>query len=411
MSGMKSIFPLAVFLSCITPLFAQKAVLTGSVRDMDGKPVAGATIGFQIYEDHTKRVEATTDKKGNFARSNMQPGLYTYFIEVDGKLRAQVNYYLSGAGVNRDFDVKLGPENATPMMYDCKPESVNCIIFDVRKPKVVSVAASGLSLPPTPPPPAVAKGASKEEKETVKQREEQLAQRAAVNGLYSDGKIALAARQYDVAIENLTKAAAIEPRQPLIWSGLGEAYSGLAVKSPSDERKENYNQAIEAYKKAIALRPDDAGMYNDYAVVLASSGKLDDAKTSLAKAIELDPAHQGQFHFNMAAILANSGQVDPALDEFRLSVAADPGNADAHYQYGVTLFGKATVNAAGKMVAPPGTAEELQKSLDLQPDGPNAGAAKELIAAMGVTVNTNYKDPAAKTPASGSKAPATKKGK
>ncbi len=396
---MKSIFPAALFLSCFTPLFAQKAVLTGTVKDMDGKPVAGATIGFVIYEDHTKRVEATTDKKGNFARSNMQPGLYTYLIEVGGKLRAQVNYYLSGAGVNRDFDVKLGPDNAGPVIYNCKPESLNCIIFDVSKPKVVSAATPGL---PLPPPPPVAKGASKEEKENDKKREEQVAQREAVNGLYNDGKIALAARQYDVAIENFTKAAAIEPRQPLIWSSLGEAYSGLAAKSPSDERKENYNQAIDAYKKAIALKPDDAGMYNDYAVVLASSGKFDDAKASLAKAIELDPAHLGQFHFNMAAILANSGQIDAALDEFRLSIAADPGNANAHYQYGATLFGKGTLNAAGKMVAPAGTAEELQKSLDLQPDGPNAAAAKELMAAMGVTV---------KTTASGSKAPATNKGK
>jgi hypothetical protein len=56
--------------------------------------------------------------------------------------------------------------------------------------------------------------------------------------------------------------------------------------------------------------------------------------------------------------------------------------------------GKATLDQkTGKMLAPPGTIEALQKYLTLKPDGPNAQSAKDLIAALGSSVNVDYKDP------------------
>jgi hypothetical protein len=45
------------------------------------------------------------------------------------------------------------------------------------------------------------------------------------------------------------------------------------------------------------------------------------------------------------------------------------------------------------MIAPAGTLEALQKYLQLKPDGPNSESAKQLIAALGATIQANYKDP------------------
>jgi len=42
------------------------------------------------------------------------------------------------------------------------------------------------------------------------------------------------------------------------------------------------------------------------------------------------------------------------------------------------------------MVAPPGTAESLNKYLELAPNGPHAASAKELLASIGAKVETSY---------------------
>jgi hypothetical protein len=44
----------------------------------------------------------------------------------------------------------------------------------------------------------------------------------------------------------------------------------------------------------------------------------------------------------------------------------------------------------------PGTIEELQKYLELKPDGANAQQAKEMIAALGGSVSTSFQNPNAK---------------
>jgi len=79
-----------------------------------------------------------------------------------------------------------------------------------------------------------------------------------------------------------------------------------------------------------------------------------------------------------------------ALPYFEKATDADPNYAEAYYQYGLSLMGKATI-VEGKTVAPAGTAEAFQKYLDLAPNGPNAAVAKDMMASMGATVQTNFK--------------------
>ncbi|MES1262406.1 MAG: tetratricopeptide repeat protein, partial [Acidobacteriota bacterium] len=93
------------------------------------------------------------------------------------------------------------------------------------------------------------------------------------------------------------------------------------------------------------------------------------------------------------ALLVNSGQNDSAMEEFKKAIDADPEYADAQYQYGVALSAKATTDATGKIIAPAGAVEALQKYIDLKPDGPNAPSAKEMIAALGAQVSTTYSNP------------------
>ena len=83
---------------------------------------------------------------------------------------------------------------------------------------------------------------------------------------------------------------------------------------------------------------------------------------------------------------------------FKKAIEADPNYADAHYQYGIYLIGKATTTPDGKIVPPAGTAEEFQKYLELKPDGVNAEASKAMLQSMGAKIETEFAKPGAKKP-------------
>ena len=54
--------------------------------------------------------------------------------------------------------------------------------------------------------------------------------------------------------------------------------------------------------------------------------------------------------------------------------------------------------ADGKVTAPPEMAQAFQKYLELSPTGPNAQGAKDMLAALGASIQTQYKNPDAKAP-------------
>ena len=104
-------------------------------------------------------------------------------------------------------------------------------------------------------------------------------------------------------------------------------------------------------------------------------------------------------------MLVNLNQNEAAGAMFKKAIAANTNYADAHYQYGIYLIGKATTTPDGKIVPPEGTAEEFQKYLELKPDGSNAEAAKGMLASIGAKIEIDYSKPGAKRPAATKKKP------
>jgi hypothetical protein len=58
--------------------------------------------------------------------------------------------------------------------------------------------------------------------------------------------------------------------------------------------------------------------------------------------------------------------------------------------------GKAQIGADGKISPPPGTREAFQAYLDLEPNGPNAQPAKDILASFDQAIATEYSTPEAK---------------
>ncbi len=368
-SHLKSLlFALAPALLLTVPAFSQVTGVEGVVKGPDGQPVKGALIEFQ-RTDIKGDYKVKTDKKGHYGHYGLPLGTYDVVVQVDGKTVDGI----------KGLRTKLGD----PMTQN----------FDLKAQQQQQAANNSGELTQEQ-----ARSMTKEQKEQFekasKSREAQLAKNKALNEAYTTGKNALDAKQYDQAIDSLTKAAEMDANQVAVWSALADAYAGAAQAKPSDAAT-LWPKCFDAYQKSIALKPDDASYYNNYALALAKDGKMDDAKTNLEKAAQLDPAGAGKYYYNMGALLVNHAQNDAAVEEFKKAIAADPNYADAQYQYGVALAGKATTDPSGKIIAPPGTIEALQKYLELKPDGSYAQSAKELIAQLGSSVDTTYKNPSA----------------
>jgi tetratricopeptide (TPR) repeat protein len=343
------------------PAFSQTSTIEGIVKDPDGKPLPNAVVNID-RTDIKGHYTVKTDKKGHYGHYGLPfGGTYDISVLVDGQVKDLVKgTHTKGDPTTVDFNLKSAQQQAAAAPAE---------------------AERGMT-----------KAQKDEFEKQNKAREAQLAKNKELNDAYQTGRTALDAKMYDEAIEAFNKAAVLDPTQVAIWSGLADAYVAAAALKPA-EASGLYDKGFDAYRKAIELKPDDAAYYNNFALALAKDKKIDEAKTNLDKAAQLDPPGAGKYFYNMGALLVNSAQNEAAGDEFKKAIAADPTYADAHYQYGLYLTSKATADASGKIIAAPGTIESLQKYLELKPDGPFAQSAKELIAGLGGTVSTTYQNP------------------
>src|ERR1700678_1233267 len=323
--------------------FAQITGVEGTVKGPDGKPVQGAII--KIHRTDIKGDYATkgTDKKGHYIYNGLPIGTYDISLWIDGK---QVDM-LKG--------VRTSPGDPKVFDFDEKAAAVDTGAKQALAQKAMATGqiSDELARQLTPD----------QKKDLQKQIDSQVDKRkhnAALNEAYNGGMTALEAKPQDQAIEIFKKAAEIDAGQLAIWSHLAEAYMDLAGTKTGADHDAAVAKGREAYNKALALKPDDASLHNNYGLALSKAGKFQDALPELEKAAQLEPANACKYYYNAGALLTNAGQVDPAIETFKKGIAADANCADAYYQMGVNLMAKVTTSPDGKMVPVPGTVEAFQ---------------------------------------------------
>jgi len=370
--------PLTLLLS--VACWGQTAAFEGDVKGEDGKPMVKTTVHLD-RNDIKGSYKVNTDKKGHYYYGGLPPsGVFKIWVEVDGKERDSVdNVHASLGDAKRiDFDLsKTAKSNADKNA-------------EFRK----TIESGGELTKEQTRDMTPEQKAALEKK--IKDAQATMAKNKALNDAFGAGKTALDAKQFDVAIENFEKAKTMAPEQHVIWGNLADAYAGAAKTKTGADQQALLDKGIEAYKKAIELKADDAAYHNNYALLLAQSKKSDEALVELTKAAQLDPPSAGKYYFNGGAVLVNLGQNEAAGAMFKKAIEADPDYAEAHYQYGLSLYAKATTAPDGKIVPPEGTKEEFQKYLELTPTGPNAETAKAMLTSIGATVETDYSKPGAR---------------
>jgi len=197
-------------------------------------------------------------------------------------------------------------------------------------------------------------------------------------------------KNYADADALMTRDTTAKPDEALLWVELGRAQYG--------EKK--LDDAITSLKKAIDLdaarkkpRPDvEASAYDTLGEILAVQGKVPDSQAAYESAVKLDPKNAALYYGNEAIMMDRSGNIDATVAAADKAIAADPTKPIPYYLKGKALINKATVDPkTQKIVAPPGCAEAYEKYLELDPNGQFASDAKSILAEMGTTVQTKYK--------------------
>ena len=354
--------------------FAQTTTsLEGEVKGPDGQGLKGALVKID-RKDIKGHYQVKTDKKGHYFHAGLPIGTYKITLEVDGK------------DVDTVDNVRTTLGDPIPINFDMHAA--------MQRQQALQKAAETGELTKDQARGMTAEQKAALEKQT-KERAAQLAKNKALNDAFNAGMEALKAKQYDTAVQQFAKAGEMDPNQNVVWAQLAESYVALAGTKTGAEHDDAMNKGLEAFQKALALKPDDAAYHNNYALALAKNKKFDEAQAELGKAAQLDPPNAGKYYYNLGALLVNSGQTEPAGEAFKKAIEADPNYADAQYQYGIYLVAKAQVGADGKITPVPGTREAFEKYLQLRPDGPFAQSAKAMIDSMTTTLDTSYQNPAA----------------
>ena len=362
---MKKYFILSLLLALAVGLsaplvYSQTSSVKGVCKDLDGKPIDGATVEW-TGTDTGRQYPIKTNKKGEYFSLGISPGKYNVKLMKDGK----EIFHFSGVTIGMDEAV---------------------LDFDLKKEQTAAAKGQGVS-PEEAKAMAEQQAKASKEKDTVK----------ALNEKLTEAKAASDAGDFD-------KAITMDSTRDLVWFQLANAYYASAPKQTDpDEKKKRYETASADFQKAIDLRkgsetaqkdPDSnkklAAYYNNLAQAYSKSNKPDDALATYNQAAQLDPAGAAMYYFNAGAVLTNAGRADDAIAAFDKTIAADPTKALAYYWKGINLIGKATVGKDNKMVAPEGTAEAFQKYLELDPTGPMAQTAKDMLGTIGASVETGF---------------------
>ncbi len=129
------------------------------------------------------------------------------------------------------------------------------------------------------------------------------------------GLLSLHAKQYDHALEWISRAIRQEPKT--------EYLTNLGITLLNQGRRED---ALATFDKAVQLNPSDADLWRNLGNVLAEVGRPEDAILSYQQALKLNPRHGDAAH-QCGHLLYRLGRLEEALNHFNQCNKLQPNHA------------------------------------------------------------------------------------
>ncbi|HEX6773776.1 MAG TPA: carboxypeptidase regulatory-like domain-containing protein [Acidobacteriaceae bacterium] len=359
---MKKHLWLAAALIAPLALYAQQQ--TGSIHGHAQDPAATPLVNAQIQvstDGKNAKYTFNTDANGDYKGDNIAPG--TYVITMFVKNANDANY----KPVDRFENIKI--EAGQNVAQD----------FDLSRPEYI-------------------KKLSPEEQKQLQELKGKNAsiqkENAQVKNLNADLATArqdIKDKKFDDAATLMQRDSSAKPDAAVLWVELAIAQNG----------QKKYDDAITSAKKALetnaaSKKPSpeiDGAANNTLGEAYAGKNQIPDATAAYDAAAKAQPAQAGMYYSNEAIVLAKSGgNPDAVVAAADKAIAADPNKPVPYYLKGQALIGKATVDPkTNKIVAPPGCEEAYEKYLQLDPNGPMAADAKNILAQIGSKQAKSYK--------------------
>ena len=141
---------------------------------------------------------------------------------------------------------------------------------------------------------------------------------ASSNDLLEEGKTYHNNEEYDKAIEIFKKAVELNPNEYLNWQWLGRSY----YERYSDGDEEN---ALNSLLKAVELNPNDDSNWYWLGISYGMNSQYDKEKESFLKATELNPNNADNW-YKLGISYFNDKQYDKAIESFSKAVELNPND-------------------------------------------------------------------------------------
>jgi tetratricopeptide (TPR) repeat protein len=155
------------------------------------------------------------------------------------------------------------------------------------------------------------------------------------DSLHLLGLIAYQVRRYDLAVELIGKAIAIDPGQAVFHFNLAIAFQ--AEGRPDD--------AAAGYRRAIGLNPDYLEAHANLGGILKDQGNLNDAALNYRRVVDLQPANAEAQNI-LGGALHQLGRLEEAAACYRQALGVKPDHALAHNNLGLVLQDQGRVEDA-----------------------------------------------------------------
>jgi tetratricopeptide (TPR) repeat protein len=106
--------------------------------------------------------------------------------------------------------------------------------------------------------------------------------------------------------------------------------------SECDDDPAQWETAIDAYRRVVAIDPTYAAAWNNLGLLLHRIGKYAEARTAYAAALEQD-AGCCEAAYNLGSLNEDEGRVGEAVDYYRRALELSPNYADAHFNLAAAL--------------------------------------------------------------------------
>jgi tetratricopeptide (TPR) repeat protein len=149
-----------------------------------------------------------------------------------------------------------------------------------------------------------------------------------------------------------------------------EAEAWFAEGLRLEEHPETLEQAVAAYRQAIALNPEAAGAFINLGTIYYNLHRLSDAENCYRAAAEIDPQYALAF-FNLGNVFDERGSLEDARRNYEEALRINPQYADAHYNIALVLE---KLGSRGKAL------HHWRRYLKLDPGSPWAAYARQQLA-------------------------------